>query len=219
MTDLNERIARFEHMAAADPENDMAHFSLGNAYLQAARAADAAQSFERCIELNAEMSKAFQLCGQALIESGQKERAQNILLRGFEVAARKGDRMPREAMGALLKSIGIEPPKLDTTANTSSAGEGGTFTCQRTGRAGRQLPAPPMRGNLGQWIYENISAQTWQDWIGQGTKVINELRLDFSRDQDQATYDQYMREYLGIDDALLLKIQSGEALVDEPARR
>src|SRR5690606_37257615 len=105
MTDLNERIAHFEHMAAADPENDMAHFSLGNAYLQAARAADAARSFERCIELNAEMSKAFQLCGQALIESGQKERAQDVLLRGFAVAARKGDRMPREAMGALLKSI------------------------------------------------------------------------------------------------------------------
>jgi hypothetical protein len=30
------RIAQFEKMAAADPDNDMAHFSLGNAYLRAA---------------------------------------------------------------------------------------------------------------------------------------------------------------------------------------
>ena len=33
--------------------------------------------------------------------------------------------------------------------------------------------------------------------IGQGTKVINELRLDFSRDRDQEIHDQHMREYLG----------------------
>ena len=61
---------------------------------------------------------------------------------------------------------------------------------------------PPMRGEMGQWIYENISAETWREWIAMGTKVINELRLDFSRDQDQAVYEQHMCEYLGIDPAL-----------------
>ena len=35
MTDLEQRIAQFENMAQADPDNEMAHFSLGNAYLQA----------------------------------------------------------------------------------------------------------------------------------------------------------------------------------------
>lgn len=219
MTDLSERIARFEHMAEADPDNDMAHFSLGNAYLQAGRAADAARSFERCLELNEEMSKAYQLCGQALIEADEKERAKPILKKGFEVAAQKGDRMPRDAMAELMKSIGVEPPKVESSAPAEASAGGGSFICSRTGRAGRQLPEAPMRGNLGQWILENISAETWRDWIGQGTKVINELRLDFSRDKDQETYDQYMREYLGIDDALFMKIQSGEALENEPARK
>ena len=61
----------------------------------------------------------------------------------------------------------------------------GTFVCLRTGRPGTKLDKPPFRGRLGQWIFENISAETWKDWIGQGTKVINELRLDFSRERDQ----------------------------------
>jgi Fe-S cluster biosynthesis and repair protein YggX len=60
-----------------------------------------------------------------------------------------------------------------------------------------------MRGPVGDWIFENISAETWKDWIGQGTKVINEMRLDFSRDRDQEIYDQQMREYLGIDEAVI----------------
>lgn len=65
-----------------------------------------------------------------------------------------------------------------------------------------------MRGPMGRWIVENISAETWKAWIGQGTKVINELRLDFSKDKDQETYDRQMREYLGIDDDLYAKLQS-----------
>jgi hypothetical protein len=36
--------------------------------------------------------------------------------------------------------------------------------------------------------------------------VINELRLDFSRDQDQETYDQHMREFLGIDSEMYTQI-------------
>jgi Fe-S cluster biosynthesis and repair protein YggX len=61
---------------------------------------------------------------------------------------------------------------------------------------------------VGQWIFDTISAETWRDWIGQGTKVINELRLDFSRDSDQEIYDRHMREYLGIDDELLAQLRA-----------
>ncbi len=204
MTDLNERIAQFEHMAREDPDNDMAHFSLGSAYFQAGRHAEAAKSLRRCLELNNEMSKAYQLAGEALIECGDEAAAAGLLTAGYEVAARKGDVMPKNAMGELLARIGREPPQLgaDVEAEASQLKESGAFVCQRTGRKGTQLPDPPMRGALGQWIYENISAETWHEWVGQGTKVINELRLDFSREEDQHVYDTHMCEYLGIDDAL-----------------
>ena len=68
------------------------------------------------------------------------------------------------------------------------------------------MARPPFRGKLGAWIHGNISQETFQEWIGQGTKVINELRLDLSRDEDGATYDAHMREYLGIDDDLYAKL-------------
>ena len=45
--DLDQRIAQFENMAAEDEANDMAHFSLGGAYLQAGRHAEAAASLQQ----------------------------------------------------------------------------------------------------------------------------------------------------------------------------
>ncbi|MEM7229658.1 MAG: Fe(2+)-trafficking protein [Planctomycetota bacterium] len=208
MSTLEERIAQFENMSAADPENDMAHFSLGNAYLQAGRSAEAAQSFERCIALNDEMSKAYQLAGEAMIAAGWADKAVDVLNTGYEVAAAKGDLMPRDAIADLLQSIGRTPPELsaDVERKAEELKASGSFLCQRTGRPGSQLPDPPMRGPLGEWIHANISAETWRDWIGQGTKVINELRLDFSREEDQATYERHMCDYLGIEPDMYEKL-------------
>ena len=202
--DLDQRIAQFENMAAEDAENDMAHFSLGSAYLQAERHAEAATSLQRCIELNPEMSKAYQLVGEALIGSGQEDEAAEILLKGYGIAAGKGDVMPRDAMADLLETIGRERPitKVEPTAPTDAAAQGDGFLCKASGRTGTQLAEPPMRGALGQWIYDNVCSEMWQTWIDQGTKVINELRLDFSREEDQKVFDQYMCEFLGIDEAL-----------------
>ena len=53
----------------------------------------------------------------------------------------------------------------------------------------------------------NISKETFNEWIAQGTKVINELRLDITRDDHAETYDKYMYEYLGMDYELLSKLQ------------
>ena len=204
MSNIDERITQFEHMTLEDADNDMAHFSLGSAYLEAGRHAQAAASFQRCLALNPDMSKAYELAGQALIEAGQANEAAGVLETGYEVAAAKGDIMPRDAITELLGRIGREPPKLSEAvkAQARKIEESGAFLCQRTGRMGTQLPDPPMRGALGQWIHENIAAETWQEWIAQGTKVINELRLDFSREEDQRVYDQYMCDYLGIDETL-----------------
>lgn len=207
---LAQRIAQFENMTAADPDNDMAHFSLGSAYLQAGRAAEAAQRFERVIELNADMSKAYQLAGEAMIEAGHEDRAVEVMEQGWRIAATRGDLLVRDGIADRLQSIGREAPSLsaDDEAEAARIAESGSFICRRTGRPGTPIESPPFRGPVGAWIGENISAETWRDWIGQGTKVINELRLDFSRDEDQETYDRHMREFLGIDDDLLASLRA-----------
>ncbi len=208
---LEQRIAQFENMTAADPDNDMAHFSLGNAYLQAGRAAEAAARFERVIQLNPDMSKAYQLAGEAMIDAGWEDKAVDVLERGWTIAATRGDLLVRDGIASRLESIGRSAPTLsaDDEAEAERLAASGTFICRRTGRPGNPLESPPFRGPVGEWIGANISAETWHDWIGQGTKVINELRLDFSRDEDQETYDRHMREFLGIDDDLLASLRSG----------
>lgn len=204
MTSTTDRITQFENMAKEDPDNDMAHFSLGNAYLQAGRPQDAAVSLQACIQINPDMSKAYQLAGQALIETDEKDAAAKVLKRGYEIASSRGDVMPRDAIAQLLESIGQELPEVAVaeTAQPPSEDDGSDFTCKATGRRSKQLSEPPMRGKLGQWIYDNIGEETWKQWIAQGTKVINELRLDFSKVEDQKVYDQYMCEFLGIDEEL-----------------
>lgn len=203
--DLNQRIAQFEKMANDDPLNDMAHFSLGGAYAQAGRQADAAREYLRCIEINADMSKAYQLAGAALVAAGDAKRAGDILTRGYKVAAARGDLMPRNAMGEQLQKMGLPVPQVET-AQAPAAAADGSFICRQSGRPGTKLPAPPFKGPAGRWIHEHISAETWRAWIGQGTKVINELRLDLSKEKDQETYDQHMREFLGMDEQVMAQI-------------
>jgi len=207
--DLQQRIAQFENMAQADPENEMAHFSLAGAYAQAERFDDAADSYLRCTQVNPAMSKAFQLAGETLVKAGHPDRAAEVLAQGYEVAALKGDLMPKRAIAELLKSLGKPVPEVEGEDKTAEALiASGAFVCQKTGRPGHKMDRPPFRGPVGAWIQDNISRETFDEWIRQGTKVINELRLDLSRDQDNDTYDRYMREYLGIDDDLHARLRA-----------
>jgi Fe-S cluster biosynthesis and repair protein YggX len=48
-------------------------------------------------------------------------------------------------------------------------------------------------------IMARVCADCWNDWIGMGTKVINELRLDLSTERGAEEYDRYMKEFLGLD--------------------
>lgn len=202
--DITQRIAQFENMVrpGADPDNDMAWFSLGSAYAEAGRHTDAAAAFQRCVAINPGMSKAYQLAGKALIDAGNRDAAAKILTEGYAVASRKGDLLPKRGIAELLQSIGQPVPETVPSAAEAAGAPEGAFIDRRTGRPGTQMDRPPFRGPLGEWIQQNISKETWDRWIGQGTKVINELRLDLSRDQDEATYDAHMREFLGIDDEL-----------------
>jgi len=202
--DLDQRIAQFENMAQADPTNDMAHFSLAAAYMQAGRFDDAADSYLKCVEINPDMSKARQMAADALHKAGKDIRAAEVASEGYVQAAIRGDLMPRNAMAELLAHLGKPLPPVPDSAKKKdeTLPGGGKFVCKRTGRPGNQLAGPPFKGPVGKWIHANISAETWRDWIGQGTKVINELRLDLSREEDSGVYDQHMREFLGIDESL-----------------
>ena len=56
-----------------------------------------------------------------------------------------------------------------------------------------------MKDALGQQIYEKVCADCWSYWLRDlSIKVINEMRLDLSDERSAETYDQIMRETLGL---------------------
>ncbi len=199
MSNLDERIAQWEKMAREAPDA-MAFFSLGNAYREAGRNEDAAQAYRDALQHDPGMSRAYQLLGQTLVLLAEHEEAGKVLTKGYTVAAERGDVMPQRAIGSLLQKVGLPVPEVAQAApQVEITGE--QILDRRTGKPGNKLPDPPMRGPLGQFIYANFSQQTWNEWIRQGTKVINELRLDFSNDQHQKLYEMHMLEWLGVTEA------------------
>lgn len=202
MSEADERIARFRKMAEADPGNELGHFSLGKALLDVGQPADAVPSLRRVIELNPRMSKAYQHLAEALRAIGERVEAVSTLRAGLKIARERGDMMPAKAIADMLRDLGEEA---DEPAGRSATGSpaagagtaGGGFRCRRCG-GGEQLPDPPMRGETGQLIFQTVCRSCWREWIGMGTKVINELRLDLRDPQSQQAYDMHMREFLGL---------------------
>ena len=205
MNDPTQRIAQLQKMANDDPNNELGHFSLGKAYLEAGRPGDAVPSLKRVIELRRSLSKAYQLLGDAYEKLGQRDRAVGIMREGVAVADEFGDVMPRDAMVHMLESWGETPPALKTSTATAGVQQPGSssaiagFRCSRCGRPDSPLPKAPFKGALGQRIFQNVCAHCWREWIPTGTKVINEFGLLLSSPAGQQTYDQYMQEFLQLE--------------------
>jgi Fe-S cluster biosynthesis and repair protein YggX len=199
MSNLHERIAQWEKMTREVPD-DMSWFSLGGAYLEAGRLEDADKALAKSIELNPGMSRAYQLRAQALIKLGHETEAAAVLTSGYMRAAERGDVMPQRAMESLLQKLGQPVPKIASAAAVPAIdpNDPNAILDKRTGRPGTRMPDAPMRGPLGKFILDHYSQETWREWIRQGTKVINELRLDFSRPDHQKVYEQHMMEWLGM---------------------
>ena len=199
MSSIDERIAQWEKMAEQAPD-DMAFFSLGNAYKDAERYGEAAKAYGKAIAENQGMSRAYQFLGESLIKDGREEEAKPLLTKGYKTAAERGDVMPQRSIGEMLKRLDVPLPEVeDAAAKKAEVEAGGNMVLDR--RAGQPQPRladPPMRGDLGRFIYDHFGQITWNQWIGQGTKVINELRLDFSNVAHQDLYEEHMLEWLQV---------------------
>ena len=52
--------------------------------------------------------------------------------------------------------------------------------CVKLGREAEGLDRPPLPGELGKRIYENVSKEAWREWQTQQTRLINENRLQLA---------------------------------------
>ncbi len=68
--------------------------------------------------------------------------------------------------------------------------------CVKLKKAAEGLERPPMPGELGQRIQDNISKEAWQLWLGQQTILINEYRLSPLDPQARKFLEEQMLEFL-----------------------
>ena len=68
--------------------------------------------------------------------------------------------------------------------------------CVKLGTEAEGLDFAPFPGEIGQKIYDNISKQAWQMWLGHQTMLINEYRLNMLDEKAQAFLKEEMERFL-----------------------
>ena len=67
--------------------------------------------------------------------------------------------------------------------------------CVKLGREAEGLKLPPYPGELGKRIYDNVSTEAWQMWIGHQTMLINENRLSMVDPKAREFLSQEMEKF------------------------
>ena len=70
-----------------------------------------------------------------------------------------------------------------------------TVHCIKLDREGEGLSKPPYPGELGQRIFEQVSREGWQMWLGHQTMLINENRLSPIEPKDRAFLEGEMEKF------------------------
>lgn len=205
-----ERIEQFRKMAQANPDDDLAHYALGQALIDADRHEEAVNVLRHVIKLNAGYSRAYVLLGVAQETTGDVDAAIATFHAGYGAAMGRGDLLPANEMKARLAKHG-ESPSMDAFVGIGDveedpdAGrepEAGEVRCVRSRRIEPQMEFDPFGDEVGAFILANVGQLSWEAWMEMSIKVINELRLDLGDPSGQRAYDDHMRDFLHLPPAL-----------------
>lgn len=67
--------------------------------------------------------------------------------------------------------------------------------CIKLGREAEGLDFPPVPGELGKRLYENVSKEAWQQWVKLQTMLINENRLSLADAKSRAYLAEQMQKH------------------------
>lgn len=67
--------------------------------------------------------------------------------------------------------------------------------CVKLGREAEGLDYPPIPGEMGKRVFENVSKEAWKGWQGQQTMLINENRLNLADVQARKYLMEQMERY------------------------
>ena len=67
--------------------------------------------------------------------------------------------------------------------------------CVKLGREAEGLDLPPLPGELGKRVFENVSKEGWQQWVRHQTMLINENRLNLADPRARQYLTQQMQNH------------------------
>ena len=71
-----------------------------------------------------------------------------------------------------------------------------TVHCAKLNKEAEGLERAPYPGELGKRIFDNISKEAWQQWIGQQTILLNEYRLTPIDPKHRKFLEEQMEKFL-----------------------
>jgi Fe-S cluster biosynthesis and repair protein YggX len=203
---MSERIEQFRKMAQANPDDDLAHFALGNALVDSERFGEAVPVLRHVIKINSGYSRAYVLLANSQFATEDETAGIETLQKGYAAAITRGDLMPANEMKHRLSELNIKIDPEYMLEATESAVEleddrepgDGEIRCHRTKRVGAVMSFNPFGDEVGDFIEQNITKESWDEWMELSIKVINELRLDLGDANGQRAYDEHMRDFLNL---------------------
>lgn len=70
-----------------------------------------------------------------------------------------------------------------------------TVHCVKLDKEAEGLERPTYPGELGQRIFEHVSKEAWQMWLGQQTMLINEYRLSPINPEHRRMLEEQMEKF------------------------
>jgi Fe-S cluster biosynthesis and repair protein YggX len=67
--------------------------------------------------------------------------------------------------------------------------------CVKLGREAEGLEKPPIKGELGKKVFENVSKEAWKMWLEHSKMLINEFRLDLMSEAGQRIWMTELEKY------------------------
>lgn len=87
-----------------------------------------------------------------------------------------------------------------------------TVYCAKLKKEAPGLSSPPFSGELGQQIFDHVSAEAWKEWSDDMMiKIINEYRLNMIDPKDYEKLIEQMKGFLNLaDDGTVLEVENAE---------
>jgi predicted Zn-dependent protease len=101
----NPRIEPLKKVLAIDPNDDVAWFGLGKAYMDDGNFEEAAKALQQCITVKPNYSAAYFALAQSLHKLGRIAECRAVCANGIDVSTKNGDAMVTKNLEMLTSSL------------------------------------------------------------------------------------------------------------------